>query len=284
MQAECRLIVETPACAWHGNADLNKLADMASTPFHLFVWPQRLLMLAPAYASTQHRHHLAQIGLGVDGPVVYESPHTGVHSADVLLVPPDAPHAHPAFGPAAVLFLEPESIEWARFSGRHHTDVTALPFEPQLRAFAQRAATGDAAAAQCLVNGLIGPAASSVSSDDALVLEACALVRQRLDGPVTLAALAQAVNRSPSRFAHRFREATGVPWRRYVLWCRLRAAAEAAMRGSSLTEAAHAAGFADSAHLSRTFRSAFGIAPSFMFERNRLSVTFCEASSGGQPC
>lgn len=49
------------------------------------------------------------------------------------------------------------------------------------------------------------------------------------------------------------------------------------MRGSSLTEAAHVAGFADSAHLSRTFRSMFGIAPSFMFERSRLSVTFYEA-------
>lgn len=31
--------------------------------------------------------------------------------------------------------------------------------------------------------------------------------------------------------------------------------------GSSLTEAAHAAGFADSAHFSRTFRRMFGVAP-----------------------
>ena len=52
------------------------------------------------------------------------------------------------------------------------------------------------------------------------------------------------------------------------------------MRGSSLTEAAHEAGFADSAHLSRTFRATFGIAPSFLFERGRLSVTFCETAGG----
>jgi AraC family transcriptional regulator len=54
------------------------------------------------------------------------------------------------------------------------------------------------------------------------------------------------------------------------------AAGEKAMRGSRLTEAAHAAGFADSAHLSRTFRSMFGITPSFLFTRGQLDVTFLE--------
>jgi AraC family transcriptional regulator len=254
---------------------------MSPTPFHLYVWPQRLLMLAPAYASAQHRHHVAQIGFGLDGPVVYESPQTGALRDDLLLVPPDTLHAHPAFGATAVLYLEPESSEWARFPARESTAIVSLPFNPQLRAFARCAASGDAAAAQSVVDTLLGQAANSGLSDDALVSQVCALIRQHLDGPITLAALADKVHRSPSRLAHRFREATGVPLRRYVLWRRLRAAAEAAMRGASLTDAAHAAGFSDSAHLSRTFPSTFGIAPSFMFERSRFSVTFCETTEIG---
>jgi AraC-like DNA-binding protein len=100
-----------------------------------------------------------------------------------------------------------------------------------------------------------------------------------LDGRITLAALARAVHLSPSRMAHRFREATGVPVRRYVLWCRLRAAADAAMRGASLTDAAHFAGFADSAHLSRTFRAMLGIAPSLLFKPGRTTVNFCETAA-----
>lgn len=89
-------------------------------------------------------------------------------------------------------------------------------------------------------------------------------------------ARSKAVHLSPSRLAHRFREVTGVPLRRYVLWCRLRRAADAAMRGSSLTDAAYLAGFADSAHLTRTFRAMFGIAPSLLFKSGQSNVAFFE--------
>lgn len=47
--------------------------------------------------------------------------------------------------------------------------------------------------------------------------------------------------------------------RRLILWRRLRVAAAEALRLRSLTAAAHAAGFADSAHLSRAFRRFFGV-------------------------
>ena len=50
------------------------------------------------------------------------------------------------------------------------------------------------------------------------------------------------------------------------------------MRGASLTEAAHLAGFADSAHLSRTFRAMFGVAPSLLFKSGHANVTFCETA------
>jgi AraC-like DNA-binding protein/mannose-6-phosphate isomerase-like protein (cupin superfamily) len=256
---------------------LNKLANVSSAPFQLYVWPQRLLLLAPAYVSHRHRHHAAQIVFGLDGTVVFETPQTGLHSADLLLIPPDIPHAHPAFGATAMLFLEPESVDWTHFSDRGNCGIVQLCFDHRLRSFALWAAAGDPVAAQQLVDHLIGKAVGESTGFDPMISHACEYIRQRLNRPITLAELARAVHRSPSRLAHRFREATGVPVRRFILWCRLRAAAESAMRGSSLTEAAHAAGFADSAHLSRTFRSMFGIAPSFLFKRGQLDITFLQA-------
>jgi AraC-like DNA-binding protein len=53
-----------------------------------------------------------------------------------------------------------------------------------------------------------------------------------------------------------------MPLRPYLRWLRLQQALSGIARGANLTEAAHAAGFSDSAHLSRSFRSTFGIAPS----------------------
>lgn len=257
---------------------LNEPADLAGPPFRLYAWPQRLLVVGPSHASGSHRHHAVQIACGLDGAVAYRSP-MGDCAGDLVLIPPDVAHAHDAFGAAAVLYLDAEGDDWARLRGEGDPALRALPFDPRLRALAHDAGAGDAHAACDFVDALVPAAPSPAAPDDALVAQVRDLVRERLGGTVTLAALAASVHRSPSRLAHRFRAATGLPLRRYVLWRRLRAAVEAAMRGASLTEAAHAAGFADSAHLSRTFRATFGIAPSFLFERGRLAVTFVDDAS-----
>ncbi|MCP3140284.1 helix-turn-helix domain-containing protein [Pyxidicoccus sp. QH1ED-7-1] len=53
----------------------------------------------------------------------------------------------------------------------------------------------------------------------------------------------------------------GLPLRPYILWLRLRRAAEHLKHGAPVTQAAHAAGFTDSAHLSHAFRRTFGLTP-----------------------
>ncbi len=64
---------------------------------------------------------------------------------------------------------------------------------------------------------------------------------------------------SESRFLHLFREQMHMPWRPYLLWRRLLCAVQALHQGKNATTAAQDAGFADSAHLSRTFRRHFGL-------------------------
>jgi AraC-like DNA-binding protein len=64
---------------------------------------------------------------------------------------------------------------------------------------------------------------------------------------------------SESRFLHLFSEELGISWRPYLLWRRIICAVQAIINNISATEAAHLAGFSDSAHLSRTFRNNFGI-------------------------
>ena len=75
---------------------------------------------------------------------------------------------------------------------------------------------------------------------------------------------------------HWFKEEFGIPLRQYLLWRRLHIAANLLQKGTNLTEASHAAGFADQSHLSKTFRKMFGVPPSkFLGQSEHFKVCFC---------
>ena len=78
---------------------------------------------------------------------------------------------------------------------------------------------------------------------------------------IKLETLALASGLSSSRFRHLFSEHMGMSVKRYLLWNKLQRAFQYLARSCSLTEAAHASGFTDSAHLSRTFKDMFGLTP-----------------------
>lgn len=92
-----------------------------------------------------------------------------------------------------------------------------------------------------------------------------------------IAELARHACLSESRLMHLFSKQIGIPLRRYVLWQRvLTAMRMIAQGGISITEAAHSAGFSDSAHLSRTYRSMFGLTISHCFNISRfVQVSSC---------
>lgn len=106
---------------------------------------------------------------------------------------------------------------------------------------------------------------------DLRVQEAISWIRQRLDRPISLKDVAAVTHLSTDRFRHLFVSETGIPLRTYVLWRRFIHVWELLMQGHSLSTAAHAAGFSDSAHLSRTSRAMFGNAPSALPMKGPLS-------------
>jgi AraC family transcriptional regulator len=63
-----------------------------------------------------------------------------------------------------------------------------------------------------------------------------------------------------------------MPLRTYLLWRRLLHVWTLLMGGETLSAAAHAAGFADAAHLSRTARTMFGLPPSLLRMSGPLST------------
>jgi AraC-like DNA-binding protein len=99
---------------------------------------------------------------------------------------------------------------------------------------------------------------------DERIIRAIAHVNANLHLRLSLDEVADVACLSPSRFRHLFVEQTGMALRPYILWRRFLHVWELLSAGATLSSAAHAAGFADAAHLSRTSRTMFGIAPSAM--------------------
>lgn len=88
-----------------------------------------------------------------------------------------------------------------------------------------------------------------------------------ISGKVAARQLAQAAHLSLSQLERLFGDRLGLPVRRLVLWRRLRLALAHVLAGSSLTAAAHEAGFADSAHFSRTMKKLFGVSAGRSLQR-----------------
>jgi AraC-like DNA-binding protein len=70
---------------------------------------------------------------------------------------------------------------------------------------------------------------------------------------------------------HLFSETLGAPLRPYLRWLRVQRAACELLGGARISTAAHRAGFADAAHLNRTFRRMLGMTPREIVHHARQS-------------
>jgi AraC-like DNA-binding protein len=215
-----------------------------------------------------HSHHVIQVTLALTERVDFDG-EAGRVSSVAMAIAPDSPHAFEGTGLVAHLFVAPDGqvgrdIARGLFSKESMVSIPACQlgdFPARLRAtFEAPLHTDDDLRA--LGQGLIGQLAGGgvrAEAPDLRIKKLIAWVTARLDQAVNLGDAAALLGLSLGRTRHLFVQQTGLPFRTYLLWLRLVRAVEIFSSGASLTEAAHGAGFADSAHLSRTFRRMFGI-------------------------
>ena len=187
------------------------------------------------------------------------------------LITADAPHAFRAPGSiVANILFEPESAAGRALlakcakDGVNHLDADLVAALAAPIAAAYFDGVDDDGLRDLARRTVAAAAGVSIPSAevDSRIIAAIAEIRERIDEPVVLGALARRAGLSPGRFRHLFVAETGVPLRAFVLWERLNRALSIGFSGSSWTEAAYAANFADSAHLTRTCRRMFGLVPS----------------------
>jgi AraC-like DNA-binding protein len=245
------------------------------------LWEGGFLLTAGAQGVVPaHAHHAIQIVIALDGCIAICGRDGEWREGRGIIVRPDAEHSFDCNGAVGVMiFVDPESSEGVWLSASVRQDITIVPdtrldsIVPELRAFAERPdETADIAAlVRRSIHGLRPGLAPTRRLDSRVttVLDAIRAsdeLRMSLDDAAGMACL------SPTRFAHLFREQVGLPFSRYMLWRKLTRAMVAVASERTIAAAAHAADFADAAHLTRTFYQMVGMAPSALMQGEFIEI------------
>lgn len=253
----------------------------------IYLWHNRALIFGVPTDTAPHSHYALQLSVGLDKEFGLRCGNN--QSPEVMraaLIGANVPHSFDhSSGLLVNLYLDAESRA-AREIVNRFSLKNYLKIEPQdIEAFLPDLQNGLEQSLSCekafaLTENLLQvlfQIKKVQSPIDSRIERALEILKNAPDNLISADAVAAEVFLSPSRFAHLFRAEVGLPVRRYLLWRRLRNAVRLLGENESLTTVAHAAGFADSAHLTRTFRQMFGLAPSEIFQNSRfVQVRFCD--------
>lgn len=228
--------------------------------------PGRLVIGGAIGATGTHAHHSVQVIAAIGGQLALAGPAGGRFVCRSAVVGPDSPHAVLTGVPrGVVIHCDPES----RTGRRLARTIDAAGPESWIRA-GERLIPGELPAdpvfAARTVEEMLDETVGGDPHSGAVRHPGLARVLRELParlagGQVRLGEAANLAVLSESRLAHLFRSQVGLPFRAYVRWLRLQRAMAHVAAGETLTAAAHKAGFADQAHLTRVCRRTFGVAP-----------------------
>ena len=248
-----------------------------------YLWDGGFLLLGQAQGVVPaHSHHAIQIVISLDQPVAVCGHHEDWRKCHGMVVRPDILHSFDCSGAfGAMLFVDPESSEGVWLQTLLTDDITIVPDArlaspvSELRTFAEQpfASMEVGALIRHCVHAL-SPGPPPMRRLDPRVTKVLSSVQASDDLRVSLDTAAGMAFLSPSRFAHLFKQQVGLPFSRYMLWRKLTRAMLAIGSERTIADAAHAADFADAAHLTRTFYQMVGMAPSVL-----MRGTFAEIPS-----
>ncbi len=229
--------------------------------------PWWLLYCGPIGPTERHAHHAFQIVVHGGTPCIVDGTGESIHGP-VAVIDPDRVHAvHARRDHALLVFIEPESTVGAALrergpvsplGGGHPVSEVIGTLDPDNWSRADEAVRRVLGAAGVIEQPKPVPWWRHPAVDEALVR----IPGELDDGPLDVSKLAATIGLSASRLTHVFSEEIGIPLRSYAKWLRLVHATERLADGDSITAAAHAAGFADGPHFTRSFKEMFGLAPS----------------------
>lgn len=242
----------------------------------LYIAHDLILFVGERLVTLPHHHFTASVTLALDAPLAVRAPSGAYQEAHALILRPNAEHELDASrGRVLNLQIDPETDDYARLVARFGDRAQGAPWlllsrdevAPLIAAVTTqlRGPTVLPRDIWSTVLTHLGGTPLGAPVYDPRISRVLTTLKERFPDAPSTAELARSVGLSEGRLIRLFHQEVGVPLRRYVLWLRLRHVVFCLAAGENLTDAAHDAGFADSAHLTRVFRDMFGLAPSQLF-------------------
>lgn len=246
----------------------------------MFVSPHGVAFLGRGLCNEPHKHFSASVTIALEGEIRVRrgEDEPWICAAGFAAAPNASQQLDGQDALLVNLQVDPETTAFARLAGKLwvNSDVVVLQASEiaDLRAalhVAARAPSPGMALWKATVDAL-GEVDSGPRTYDPRIAEVLSLLKASMPEAPSAQHLGEQVGLSEGRLIHLFSEQVGVPLRRYVLWLRIRHVVFCLATHKNLTDAAHEAGFADSAHLTRVFRSMFGHAPSHLLRSDSVTL------------
>ena len=238
-----------------------------------FLWPTEFLYFSDFLVAKPHAHGALQLSVGLDGMPCVQLDGVWRYARGVL-VDTDVSHGFRCDGYlTAIGWIEGESrigqqLRERVLDGRPYAvldeDLCARIADAVRPVLGANASCTEAYARWRRALGELAVDITPEPKLDRRIAAVLDYLRKTPSPPPSVGDLARIAFLSESRLQHVFREQVGVPIRRYLLWHRYLTALSLLADGSSVTDAAFAAGFADGAHLTRTAVRMNGYPPTEM--------------------
>lgn len=123
---------------------------------------------------------------------------------------------------------------------------------------------------ESFINRFLGRDGDEVQKDKRIV-DAINYIESNIDRNIKLEQISKVMCLSETRSRHFFSEATGSPFKQYVLWLRVRKCMEeASYKKTNLASLVIQYGFADQAHFTKMFKKMYGVTPTSLMQYSSL--------------
>ncbi len=245
----------------------------------LYITKGAALYLGSVIDTEFHSHHALQITIGIENEFLIEIEGDGIRTKSILLNFNCKQRLMGKDGIQALLLLEPESAygkKLGKYLGNEQYRILDID-AGTIKIIESRINKN------LSINNIIEIITSRLDikidiklTNDDRINRVINLIDTIEEKKVSVDDLAHYVSLSGSRLQHLFKSQTGISIKKYLQWKKLIDGISIITSGKNFTFASHEAGFADSAHMSRTFKEMFGINLLDIFHNSRsIQVFLC---------